>query len=135
VDEGEVITSVDSTALAEEGQAPEPATDDSARQRASALLDELRTLIPQIGGTGVATTIADTGVRGSSVADDLSRARDEGGEFSSLRRTLESARDNPRDVDTMLDLVNRADRLLALLDSHDALTGAVDEAITKLRKS
>jgi hypothetical protein len=135
VEEGESITAVDSTALAEEAQAPETATDDNARQRATALLDELRALLPQIGGAGVASTIADTGERGSNVADELSHARDEAGEFSSLRRTLESARDNPRDVDTMLDLVNRADRLLALLDSHDALAGAVDDAITKLRNS
>jgi hypothetical protein len=131
VPEVERVTVADATAPAGEAVVT---GDDSARQRAAALLDELRTLLPQIGGSGAVAVTEATSAAGGGVADELSRARDEAGEFSGLRRTLESARDYPRDVDTMLDLVSRADRLLALLDSHEALRRAVDDAITQLRR-
>lgn len=123
-------------AVATAGEAGEM-DEDSARQRAATLLDELRALLPQIGASAtVAVAASETTIAaGSGVADELARVRDEAGDFSGLRRTLESARDYPRDVDTMLDLVNRADRLLALLDSHEALRQSVDDAISQLRSS
>ena len=78
-------------------------------------------------------TDSGAGAASSAVAHRLAAARDQAGDFASLRRTLESAQQNPRDVDTMLDLVNRADRLLALLDGYERLTGEIDEAVTQLR--
>jgi hypothetical protein len=107
-------------------------TGESPRQRAASLLDELRGLLPQIAAGDAVADASDTG-SASAVADRLAAARDESGDFASLRRTLESAKQNPRDVDTMLDLVNRADRLLALLDGYERLTGEIDDAITQLR--
>lgn len=112
--------------------APEAATSESPRQRAASLLDELRALLPQIAA-GDAVTDSGAGAASSAVAHRLAAARDQAGDFASLRRTLESAQQNPRDVDTMLDLVNRADRLLALLDGYERLTGEIDEAVTQLR--
>ena len=124
-DEG--FTAVDTTAMVEPATGP---SGESPRQRASALLDELRALLPQIAAGDAGP---ESGVVAGEVADRLTTARNEAGDFTSLRRTLESARQNPRDVDTMLDLVNRADRLVALLDSYERLTGEIDEAVARLR--
>ena len=122
-----------------------PATDDQsgAMQRAGDLLDELRGLLPILAAPPAAaametpapemadetTPAADT----SGIAADLAAARADAADTTDLRRTLESARNRQRDVDTMIDIVGRIDPMLAALDVHDRYAAAIDRAITRLR--
>lgn len=98
------------------------------RERASALVDELRGLIWKIGeeessGTGDQ----------ASIISDLTSVRGETGDFSDLRSAIDAVRDSPRDVEALRELGQQADRLQALLDSHVRLTSSLDETIRKLR--
>ncbi len=103
--------------------------------RAESLLDELRDLLPSLAA---ATTTEDEtppapGIDTNAVADELSAALPESDRFSDLRETLETARANPRDIDTMLSIVGRAGDLIDLLDTRDALESAISTAIARLR--
>lgn len=97
--------------------------------RAYALLDELRSLLPGLAG-GAASQVDI-----SAVADELATARsdDEAGEFTALRRAIDSARERPRDIDTMLDVSGRLDAITALHDAYERLAATVDTAVAKLR--
>lgn len=115
---------------------PAAAHDDTtdARTRAEQLIDELRDLIPTLGmGATAATSGASTDL--ASIASDLEDARPQPDTADDLRALLERARSNPRDIDSMLDLVNHAGNLLEVLDSRDKLDAAVGDAINRLRES
>ncbi len=132
----------DSGAATTTGTGFEPAPggigEDDVVPRATRLLDELRTLLPALASAPVPTTpadetVPDVAVDTGAVADELATARHDTGDFTTLRASLESARDQPRDVDTMLDLVGRIDAMLAALDAHDRYAGAIDQAVARLR--
>ena len=109
----------------ERDQAAEPAA------RAIALLDELRALVPNLAaGAGVGDPEA--------IAADLEAAirspdDEPAGDREGLRTALLMARERPRDIDTMLDLVGRVDAMLALLDAHDRAAAAIERAARRLR--
>lgn len=98
------------------------------RERASALVDELRGLIWKIGEDETSNS-GDN----ASIVSDLTNVRGATGDFSDLRSSIDAVRDNPRDIDALRDLGQQADRLQALLDSHSRLTSSLDDAIRKLR--
>lgn len=140
----------DSTGIADERASD--STAGNARDRAEQLIDELRGLLPTLalsgstasGGSdsGAGANVAAGSVAGTGtgpnlqpVIDELTAARPQAGSFDDLRTALEKARTNPRDVDTMLDLVGRVDDLIALLDSQDRLNDAAGHAIDQLRQA
>ncbi len=103
--------------------------------RAERLISELRAIIPTLArpmvaapDPVVATNTIDTG----SIADELEGAA-RSGQFDDLRDVLQAARANPRDVDTMLTLSGRVDRLLELLDDRDNLARVSEDAAERLR--
>lgn len=100
--------------------------------RATALLDELRMLLPVLN-SGSSSDV------GERVANELEAAlsgtREEGDDRASLRAALTEARDNPRDIQTILGLSQQADAAIALLDDYDRLVSAVRHAIHTLRPS
>lgn len=100
--------------------------------RATALLDELRMLLPVLN-TG---TTSDVGERvANELEAALSGTREEGDDRAALRSALTEARDNPRDIQTILGLSQQADAAIALLDDYDRLVSAVRHAIHTLRPS
>lgn len=114
----------------DERQAPPlPDTVGDAAERAAALVEELRALLPAL--------TAGPELDAEAVAVDLQAAlpTDAGAAASDrelLRAALRAVRDRPRDIDAMLDLAVRADPLLALLDEHDAALAAIDRAVAAL---
>lgn len=94
-------------------------------ERALALLDELRALIPALSA-GPAPDAA-------RIADDLEAAVAQGPDLGGLRAAMEGARERPRDIDTVLDLVGRVDAVIALIDVHDRAVDAMAAAIVALR--
>jgi hypothetical protein len=111
------------------------AADESPQARAHALLDELRELFdasvkepePTAGtAVGEDDTTAAALATLTAMPTDTSR-------FDNLRAILEKAREHPRDVDTMLDLLGEINSLIALLDSHETHVDAVRTAIAQLR--
>ena len=118
--------------LAEEGVAPERDQAVEPAARALALLDELRALVPELaaGAAGAGD--------GEAIAADLEAAirppdDESADEREGLRTALLMARERPRDIDTMLDLVGRVDAMLALLDAHDRAVAAIERAARRLR--
>lgn len=99
--------------------------------RATALLDELRMLLPVLnsGSSDVGERVA------NELEAALSGTREEGDDRASLRAALTEARDNPRDIQTILGLSQQADAAIALLDDYDRLVSAVRHAIRTLRPS
>jgi hypothetical protein len=106
------------------------AGDDDARARATALVDELRGLIWKIGENE--TSLPDQSAN-QTIISNMKRVRGETSDFSDLRGVIEAVRDSPRDIDALRNLGQHADRLQALLDSHAALTGALEDAIRQGR--
>ncbi|MGH2557893.1 MAG: zinc-ribbon domain-containing protein [Thermomicrobiales bacterium] len=100
-------------------------------ERAYALLDELRGVVAGLSG--------DTGqqIAAAAVAEDLTAARSNASddEFGRLRAAISSARERPRDIDTMLDVSGRLDAITALHDAYQRLASAVDGAVESLRAS
>ncbi len=99
---------------------------------AESLLDRLRELLPALAASGAAQP-ATTGVGG--IADQLQQAANENAkpEFDDLRSVLEAAKERPRDVDTMLNLVAKIDPMLDLLHAHGNLLDAITSAVQQLR--
>jgi hypothetical protein len=102
-----------------------------AQQRAIALLDELRGLLPAVVGAAPAG-------RPGAIADQLEAAiaagsAEEAAELAELRAALVATRDRPRDIDTVLDLSRRVDAIVALLDAYDRSIAAINEAVRSLR--
>jgi hypothetical protein len=109
---------------------PEAASGGDARERATALIDELRGLIWKIGEEEL--SLPDQG-QNQTIISNMKRVRGETSDFSDLRGVIVAVRENPRDIDALRDLGQQADRLQALLDSHAALTSALEDAIRQGR--
>jgi hypothetical protein len=104
-----------------------PVQDSEARKRAATLIDELRGLVWQIGVTE--KTDGDENL--AKVV--LAGARGQSSDFSDLKRALDDVKATPRDVDVLAALSGKANRIQELLDSHNRLLSAIDEAIDELR--
>lgn len=96
--------------------------------RATALLDELRLLLPVLtttptGGSATDETLA------SALESAVASAKAAADDRQALRDALNEARDNPRDIQTILALSMQADAAIALLDEHERLIAAVDQTI------
>lgn len=106
------------------------AGDEDPLDRARRLIEELRTLIPPPRlyqeEAPQAVSVPVEGLR-----DELESARSTS-DFRDLRSALESARERPRDVDTMLEMVGRIDTMLEALDDRDRLATAVERVIDRL---
>lgn len=129
---GKVLTSPGDADRGDPGSA-------AVQARALALLDELRSLVPALDlAPPRADTAAASAPPGGSadvhgLLTDLESARSGVISSSDLRSVLKSARSRPRDMDVILDLVSRADSLIALLDDRDRLAAAIDRAVSGLR--
>ena len=106
------------------------AEDEDPLDRARRLVEELRTLIPPPRPYGKHDPQAASAPL-AGLRDELESARSTS-DFGDLRSALESARERPRDVDTMLAMVNRIDTMLEALDDRDRLASAIDRAIALL---
>jgi hypothetical protein len=100
-------------------------------ERAQALLDELRELLPGIVGA------AQTAEAPTGLSDQLQAARDgatiDAAQLDELRQLVATAQSRPRDIDVMLSFVGQADTIARLLEVHDDLTGTIDDALEQLR--
>lgn len=113
-----------------------PTLDDhtpTPKERAQSLIYDLRELIDESFAATDATPIADTSPGDHSDAlATLNSVPGDDGSFDSLRAILEKAREQPRDVDTMLNLLGEINSLIALVDSHQRYVDAVDTARRQL---
>ncbi|MBA2468785.1 MAG: zinc-ribbon domain-containing protein [Chloroflexia bacterium] len=98
--------------------------------KAERLIGELRAMIPSL--VRPVPPIAGIAPDSSGIADELEGAA-RSGQFDDIRETLLSAREHPRDVDTMINLTGKIDRLLELLDDRDNLVQTAERAATRLR--
>jgi hypothetical protein len=107
-----------------------PDDDEDTVSKAERLIGELRSLIPTLARPmpAPATSVPDP----TPLADELEGAA-RAAQFDDLRETLQAARERPRDVDTMLSLSGKVDRLLELLDDRDNLARTAESAATRLR--
>ena len=111
-------------------------------EKAERLLGELRRIIPALARPRPidpnARAEGDTVQVGGSqplpdIAAELEGARSTE-QFDDLRETIELARQNPRDVDTMLSLANQTERLMALLDDRDRMASKLEALSARLRE-
>jgi hypothetical protein len=94
--------------------------------RAIALLDELRLLLPALNTAAASddTAAIDVELQGIITAGNEAAA-----DRQALREALRAARDDPRDIQTILALSQQADAAIALLDEHDRLVSTVQRAL------
>jgi hypothetical protein len=102
-----------------------------ALARATGLLDDLRDAFAQLGQVAA----PDLG----GVISDLEVATTPPGaldaaELASLREALLSARERPRDIDTILDLSQRIDGVIALMIAYDRAIAAIERSLAVLRR-
>ncbi len=98
--------------------------------KAERLIGELRAVIPAlVRPRPVAPVVS---ADSSALADQLASAA-QSENFDDLREALETMRDNPRDIDSMLKLSGQAERLLALLDDRNNLAKSAEDAASQLR--
>lgn len=103
-----------------------------ALAEAQGLLDRLRDLLPALAAPAAAAApTVDT----AGITDQLQQAVDQNAkaEFDDLRSVLEAAKERPRDVDTMLNLVAKIDPMLDLLHAHGNLLTTISTAVAQLR--
>ena len=98
--------------------------------RATALLDELRQLLPVLNAGGIAGAVTDDSLV-SALESAVASARAAAGERQALRDALNEARDKPNDIQTILALSKQTDAAIALLDDHERLIAAVEPVITE----
>ncbi len=102
--------------------------------RAERLIGELRAIIPTLARplpappANALNNLPDP----LPLAEELEVAA-RAGQFDDLREALQAARERPRDVDSMLTLSSKVDRLLELLDDRDNLAQTAERAATRLR--
>jgi hypothetical protein len=103
--------------------------------KAERLIGELRAIIPSlarprppVGGRSQA------GPKPGEVADELESAA-RVGNFDDLRDALLAARNNPRDIDSMISLSGKVDRLLELFDDRNNLAKTAESVASRLRGS
>ena len=133
---GEVESIATSRASETTGEAEDEYEEPSPQARAHALLYELRELIDstvpdQESAPGVAAAVVEGGKENALAT--LTAVPGDEERFDNLRAILESAREQPRDVDTMLNLLGEINSLIALIDSHEAYVSAINTAIGQLR--
>jgi hypothetical protein len=122
-----VVTPLAASYVASYAAAPVAVADAvAARERAAAILTELRDLLPRLANPSGADPVTLAAVLESGIATDRQR-------WSALREVMEAARDRPRDVETVLALSQQVDAVIALIDRHDQLTDAVQRAARQLR--
>lgn len=129
-------TSEPAATSAEEETATSPTAPAAGAQQPSldqalSLLDQLRNLLPSL-------VAPQSNADSDAIADDLAAARtggdsDESEKLDHLRQTIASAREQPRDIETALNLVGSLDAIAALQDRYDHLAAAVDRAIDRLQ--
>jgi zinc ribbon protein len=115
--------------------ASDPTAGDQARAadavaRAMRLLEELRDTISEIG--------PQSAVDLSGIISELEVAVNPPGamppdDVAELRDALVTARERPRDVDTILDLTTRIDAMLALVIAYDRTIAAIERSLEALR--
>jgi hypothetical protein len=132
--EQDAPSSPGASATSDDGE-PEAVKEDEEEEedtvaKAERLIGELRAVIPTLVRPRPAQPVAPGD--SAAIADELTRAA-KAGNFDDLREALETVRDNPRDIDSMLKLSGQADRLLALLDDRNALATTADSAASQLR--
>jgi len=128
-DEGTQATS-EPVALPEVASVPH-ADAVAALARATGLLDDLREAFAQLGQAAAPNL--------SGVISDLEVAATPPGaldpvELASLRDALLSARERPRDIDTILDLSQRIDVVIALMIAYDRAIAAIERSLAVLRR-
>ena len=146
-EDGDKVTPLQSSAAASDEPAEVTASvaddaEEATVEKAERLLSELRLIIPALARPRPidpnARAEGDTvQVGGSQSLPDLAAELDDARsseQFDDLRETLETARQNPRDVDTMLSLANQTERLLALLDDRDRMASKLEALSARLRE-
>jgi hypothetical protein len=106
-------------------------TVEHARSEANELLDRLREAIARLGGENdreLEDVIAELDV---AVTPPGAMAPDA---VAELREALLSARERPRDIDTMVDLSRRLDAVVALAFAYDRAIAAIERALAILRE-
>lgn len=99
--------------------------------QAMLLLEELRRLIGDIQSwngsapAGIPAGIVETLLGARAIGHD-------GGDFSGLATVLSAVRDQPRDIDAMLQLLGRLDDLIALQAAYDRCQEAIESALDQL---
>lgn len=102
------------------------------RERAERLLAELRDTIAALGD-GNAPDL-------SGVISELEVAVTPPGaidpdDLATLREALLAARERPRDLDTVVDLTNRIDAMVALVFAYDRTVAAIERSLEVLRRT
>jgi hypothetical protein len=101
-----------------------------AIQRADQLLEELRNTVAIIGRTQAPDL--------SSVISELEVALTppaalQAEDLASLRETLHTASERPRDIDTILDLTGKLGAMSALMIAYDRSIAAIERSLDTLR--
>jgi hypothetical protein len=105
---------------------------DNPVDHAMVLLDELRGLIGEIQSEGGSATAVQSP---AGLIETLLGARAvgrEGGDFSGLAAVLAAVRDQPRDIDAMLQLLGRLDDLIALQAAYGRCQEAIEATLNHL---
>lgn len=128
-EEPSALGQADTAVESETAERPSDDEEDTVA-RAERLIGELRSLIPTLVRPMPSAPVIDFG--SAAIADELEGAA-QAGQFDDIRETLQAARANPRDVDTMLSLSGKIDRLIELLDDRDNLARTAGSAASRLR--
>ena len=102
---------------------------DPPLDQALTLIDQLRTLLPNLRGQSHPDLIEIAQELEETVSADAARSQ-----LEDLRASMLAARDRPRDIDTVLDLARRVDDVLALIDHQIQLEAVVERAAARLRR-
>jgi len=101
-------------------------------KRAEELLVQLRALLPQLAARGAVAVDPEVVAAGLEAArEELAMKR---ATFDALGEVAERARNHPRDLDVMLDLVARAGDIIELKAAYTRALAAIDDALAALRK-
>jgi hypothetical protein len=115
-------------------QAPGSSGADQAAslERATALLDELRQLLPEMAAPASSEPGPDlSGLRDQAIATRGERSFDD---FASLRDAIHDAVHRPRDIEVVLRLSQHAEDIDALLRERDRLQSAFDDLLRGLEQ-
>jgi hypothetical protein len=103
--------------------------------KAERLIGELRAIIPSLARPRPPVGArSQAGPKPGEIADELESAA-RVGNFDDLRDTLLAARNNPRDIDSMMSLSGKVDRLLELFDDRNNLAKTAESVASRLRGS
>ena len=123
--QGEMTRPSDHPSQGQGGDATDPVN------LAMLLLEELRSLIGDIQSRdGTTTAGIPVGVVG--ILQGARAIGHDGGDFSGLAAVLSAVRDQPRDIDAMLQLLGRLDDLMALQAAYRRCQEAIESALDQL---